>query len=47
MYGPGNLIRPFANIVCSANHDARLPISAIKIRIKQYKFSTHLFGCLR
>ena len=41
--GPGNLIRPIAPIVCSANHDARLPISAIQIRIKQYKFNTHLF----
>lgn len=43
MYGQANLIRPIVPIVCSANHDARLPISAIQIRIKQYKFNKHLF----
>nr|DAJ70272.1 MAG TPA: hypothetical protein [Caudoviricetes sp.] len=47
MYGLANLIHPIAPKVCSANHDACLPISTIQIRIKQYKFSTHLFGCLR
>ena len=44
--GQANLIRPIVPIVCSANHDARLPICAIQICIKQYKFNTYLFGCL-
>ncbi|WP_447540103.1 hypothetical protein, partial [Klebsiella grimontii] len=43
MYGPGNLIRRIGTLVSSANHDARLAISAIQIRIKQYKFNKHLF----
>lgn len=43
MYGPGNLIRSIASITCSSNHNTRLPISAIQIRIKQYKFNKHLF----
>ena len=33
----GDIFPPFAN------HTARLPISAIQIRIKQYKFNKHLF----
>lgn len=44
MYVPGNLIRPIATIVCSANYDARLLISAIQIRIKQYKLTSVFFG---
>lgn len=43
MYGPGNLILSIAAIVCSANHNTRLPISAIQIHFKQYKFNKHLF----
>ena len=45
MYGPGNLIRSIASITCSSNHNTRLPISAIQIRIKQYKFNKHFLGC--
>ena len=45
MYGPGNFIRSIASITCSSNHNTRLPISAIQIRIKQYKFNKHFFGC--
>lgn len=43
MYGPGNLILSIAAIACSANHNTRLPISAIQIHFKQYKFNKHLF----
>jgi hypothetical protein len=38
---------PIGTLVCSANHDARLAISAIQIRIKQYKFNKHLFWMLQ